>query len=106
MMLVVVTAPVLIVVTAGMRAIVATLMPTVPAIPVLAAVKAPVATIMPIMMLAAMPTVMPVVVVGANTTRRADEEQGGARQRYRYHAIFLEDVVHARLRSFGLGGAS
>lgn len=103
-MLVMVPAPVLIVVAAGMPAVVATFMPAVPAIPVLFAVNAPVTVTMPIMMLTGVPSVMPVVVLGANTTRRADDEQDGARQRYRYVAIPPEDVMHAKAPLVWPGG--
>ena len=103
-MLVVMPSPVLIVMAAGMGAIVATFMPTVPAIPVLAAMKTPVATPMPIMMPAAMPTVVSVVVLGANAARRADGQQDGAHQRYRHLAVPLEDVVHADAPIICLGG--
>ena len=98
-------AAMLIVVPSGMRAVVATFMPTVPAIPVLATVKTPVATAMPIVMRAAMPTVVSVVVLGASTTRRADGQQEGAHQRYRHLAVPREDVVHADAPIVCLGGS-
>lgn len=86
--------PMLVVVPAGMPAVVTTFMPTMAAIPVLAAVKTAVATSVPIMMLAGVPAVMAVVVLGANTTGRANRQQDRARQRDHCLAIPLQDLVH------------
>ena len=102
---VVVRSPVLVVMPSRVRAVVATFMPTVPAIPVFCAVLTPVAIAVPIVMLAGMPTMMPVVVLGAGASGRADGEQHGAHQRYRGLEVPSEDVVHARAPiGFLIGG--